>query len=254
MGGSRGYDIFPRTALARAGLALAFVGGLTAIVGYFAVTLVAFDFFDDPPCTGDEMRACLEPQDELADVSSHLCRYDFARVCLVPMGQVDPDLVTHLVDYYREEYDLDIGVMTPTAIPEELINPDRQQVEGSGLAGRGAAQFKRDFHDSKVTFISLTPVDLYLKDRSWNWAFGTYATTGQKFGVVSTYRMHLGAFGLVDDEKMFERARKMVTRYIGLLHYGLELSDDPTSLLYDNILSVGDLDRMGDRLPVEGAQ
>jgi predicted Zn-dependent protease len=378
MGAKRGYDIFPRTPLARAGLALAFFGGLVATVGYFVIffgvgfggPLAPWDVFekreitfenrtayyvrvyvdgefevalepnetetirdlkflwwtarpveavdasgrvlysanlddddledldyriviedageesegdegapaaretprhtpspgeDDltsdvgdleeayPPCTFD-LEECLEPQAELEDVSSHLCRDSGPRVCFVPMGQVDPQLVMYLVDYFRDEYGLDVGVMTPSAIPEELIDPDRQQVEGSGLALRGAALFERDFRDSKVTFISLTPVDLYLKERTWNWAFGTYATTGQKFGVVSTYRMHLGAFGLVDDEKAYERTRKMVTRYIGLLHYELEPTADPESLMYNNILSIGDLDRMGGVLPVEDAR
>lgn len=55
-----------------------------------------------------------------------------------------------------------------------------------------------------------------------------------------------------DDELTFERARKMVTRYIGLLYYGLPLSDDPESLLYDNVLGPADLDRMEEPLPVAG--
>ncbi len=41
------------------------------------------------------------------------------------------------------------------------------------------------------------------------------------------------------------RLRKMVTRDIGLLYFGLPLSTEPRSVLYNNILSVDDLDGMG---------
>jgi hypothetical protein len=50
MGAKRGYDIFPRTPLARAGLALAFAFGLTAFVGYF-VFIFAIGFGFNGPFT-----------------------------------------------------------------------------------------------------------------------------------------------------------------------------------------------------------
>ena len=62
--------------------------------------------------------------------------------------------------------------------------------------------------------------------------------------------MHLGTSRLVDDERVLSRTRKLVTKYLGLMFYGLPLSDDPTSPMFGNILSVGDLDRMEEVLPV----
>ena len=53
-----------------------------------------------------------------------------------------------------------------------------------------------------------------------------------------------------DDELTLTRARKMVTKYVGLLYFDLPTSGDPKSPMYGNILSVGDLDRMEEVLPV----
>ena len=38
----------------------------------------------------------------------------------------------------------------------------------------------------------------------------------------------------------------MVTKYIGVMYYGLTESSDPRSVLYGNILGVSDLDNMGE--------
>jgi hypothetical protein len=42
------------------------------------------------------------------------------------------------------------------------------------------------------------------------------------------------------------RLRKMATRYIGILYFGLPLSFDRDSVLYQDILGVTDLDAMGE--------
>ena len=60
--------------------------------------------------------------------------------------------------------------------------------------------------------------------------------------------MHVGRFFLVDDDRVLSRTRKMVTKYVGLMYMRFPLSDDPTSPMYGNIMSVGDLDRMKDSL------
>jgi len=42
------------------------------------------------------------------------------------------------------------------------------------------------------------------------------------------------------------RLQKLVTKSIGLMYFGLPLSDDPGSVLYRNILGPRDLDRMSE--------
>jgi len=69
--------------------------------------------------------------------------------------------------------------------------------------------------------------------------------------VVSTARLNPRFFGISEGEDVaFSRARKLFTKNIGLLYYGLPDSDDPDSPLYNNILSVADLDEMNEPLDV----
>jgi predicted Zn-dependent protease len=92
--------------------------------------------------------------------------------------------------------------------------------------------------------IAVTSEDLYVRSRpDWGWAFGL--RDDGHLAVVSTARME-AAPGLVGDRLEDTRLRKMVTKDIGVLFFGLDQSPDPTSVLFNNILSVDDLDAMGE--------
>ena len=203
-----------------------------------------------PPCTGSEREGCLEAQTELVPVSQASCAGYDRRVCFVPLGQVDPELVLNLVQYYRDEYGLDIGVLTPSAVPAEMTNPDREQIDGATLSDYVGRLFPADLATPDVALIGLTPLDLYAEDRNWHFQLGNATWAPHAHAAVSTYRMHLGTMYLVDDERVFSRTRKMVTKYVGLLYFDLPTSGDPKSPMFDNILSVSDLDRMEEVLPV----
>jgi len=249
MPADRGYDIFPRTFKARVLLALAFLGGLGMIaLSLVPAVLLFMGLLERPPCSGSARESCLQAQVELAPIAQSSCEGVGRRVCLVPLGQTDPDLVQELVDYYREVYGLDIGVLTPTAIPAEMLDPERRQIASESLADSLATSFPDDYYDPDVVLIGLTPLDLYTKGRDWRFAFGHAEWGAESRAVVSTYRMHVGTFGLVDHERVVERTRKMMTKYLGLMYYGLPLSDEPTSPLFNRILSVYDLDRMEEPL------
>lgn len=249
MGAGKGYDIFPRTFKARLLLAIAFVGGLGMMAGWVAlVVLVSYGFlsglFDVPPCSGPERVDCLEGQADLVAIAEPSCEGSERRICFVPLGQVDPDLVRNLMQYYRDEYGLEIGLLSPSSIPAAMIDPRREQIDGESLADSIGTLFPVDFYDPDVALIGLTPMDLYAEDRDWRFQLGYAQWGAQARAVVSTYRMHLGTIGLVDDERVFSRTRKLVTKYIGFMFYDLPPSNDPTSPMYGNILRVSDLDKM----------
>jgi predicted Zn-dependent protease len=252
MGTGRGYDIFPRTFKARLLLVIAFVGGLSLTTGWVALLVLGLDSisgpFELPPCSGSEREGCLEAQTDLVAMARASCEGSERRVCFVPLGQVDPDLVRNLVKYYRDEYGLEVGLLTPSAIPADMTNPRREQIDGESLADYMGTLFPADFNDPNVVVIGLTPLDLYAEDRDWNFELGYADWSAQSRAVVSTYRMHLGTFHMVDNERVFSRTRKLVTKYIGLMFYHLPLSDDPTSPMYGNILRVTDLDKMEEPL------
>ncbi len=248
----RGYDIFPRTFKARLLLAGAFVGGLFLIAGWLAFEfLVVFrlsGLFGLPPCSGSKAEGCLAAQTELAPTAEASCEGVGLRICMVPLGQVNPDLLRNLVDYYRDQYGLRIGVLTPSAVPAELVSHDRHQIDGASLTDYLQKLFPTDFEDPNVVLIGLTPLDLYAHDRDWRFELGFADWSGPSHALVSTYRTHLGTLFMVGDERVLSRTRKMVTKYIGLTYMRFPLSDDPTSPMYGNIMSVSDLDRMKEPL------
>jgi predicted Zn-dependent protease len=245
--------MFPPTWRARLLLAGAFVGGLCLIAGYltyyFLSLSACFGWFRSPPCGGDELEGCLAAQTELAPAAEASCEGSGLRVCFVPLGQVNADVVRNLVDYYRDEYGLRIGVLTPSAVPEEAVSEERGQIDCPSLADYLGKLFPSDYEDPDVVLIGLTPLDLYDHAMDWRFELACWNWSGPSRGVVSTYRMHLGSLFLVGDERVLSRTRKMVTKGIGLMYYGLPLSDDPTSPMYGHILSVSDLDKMEEPLP-----
>ncbi|MFB3093343.1 MAG: hypothetical protein ACE1ZN_02910, partial [Dehalococcoidia bacterium] len=69
--------------------------------------------------------------------------------------------------------------------------------------------------------------------------------------VVSTSRLNPKFFGISEGQgALYSRTRKLITKNLGLLYYGLPPSDDPESPLYNSILSTADLDNMEEPLPV----
>jgi predicted Zn-dependent protease len=91
--------------------------------------------------------------------------------------------------------------------------------------------------------IGVTAEDMYVRFRSdWRFAFGVIQGN---VGVISTGRMG-SSFDWFDHAVERRRLRKMVTRYIGFLLYGLPESADRSSVLYQPLLSLGDLDAMGE--------
>jgi predicted Zn-dependent protease len=247
----RKYDIFPRTLKARLLLALAFVGTPFLMTGCLAVLALVVNVISgpfEPPCSGWDREGCLRAQTELIAIAHPSCEGRERRICFVPLGQVDPDLVSNLVKYYRDEYELEIGVLSPSAIPADMINPGRKQIGCESLADYMGTLFPADLADPNVVLIGLTPLDLYDEHRDWRFELGCADWSGPSRGAVSTYRMHLGTIRMVDDERVFSRTRKLVTKYVGLMYYDLSPSYDPTSPMYDNIMRVTDLDEMEEPL------
>jgi predicted Zn-dependent protease len=91
--------------------------------------------------------------------------------------------------------------------------------------------------DPNAVMIGLTSQDMYIAAKEWRFAFG-WRDTDTPTAVVSTARMDLH----YSDEPFWGssaqiRLRKMVTKDIGILYYGLSQSDNPESVLYN---AVGD--------------
>jgi len=221
---------------------------LLAVVATGCTKLLA----PQPHCTGENLDLCLPAQTLLEPLASDTCEGTEKRLCIVPLGQVSPALVKHLADHYRSEYGLTVVVSTPAAIPRDLVNREREQIEVDGLLRLMASVFPDTYADPDTVMIGLTPVDLYwLGKPNWRYAFGVRGDREESIALISSARMDPQIYGLPENNELyFTRVRKMVSKYVGFLYFGLPESQDAESPMYDNILGPADLDRMEEPLPL----
>lgn len=143
-----------------------------------------------------------------------------------------------LVAHYRAKFDLEIELLPSILIPDDAFDPERRQVIAERLLD--AIRAEHSATDPEVVVIGLTSADMYIAGKTWRYAYGLRADG--HLAVVSTARMGAG----VDDDRRMQRLRKMVTKNIGILYYGLPVSDDPSSVLFKDILGPDDLDRVSE--------
>ena len=206
-------------------------------------------------CVGAQFAPCLEAQAQLQPIAQGSCEGAAKRLCLVPFGQVSPSLVQHLVDHYRDQYGLTVTVLTPSAVPEDIADPLREQVGGSALIDYMSGLFPEAYHDPNAILIGLTPVDLYWEESHYRYVFGVRSLLPNHSAVISVFRMNPETYSEPsNDELLFSRSRKLFTKYVGLLYYELPTSSDPRSPMYNSILGPSDLDNMEEPLPVPPAR
>jgi predicted Zn-dependent protease len=209
--------------------------------------------FPHAVCTGERFAACLEPQNAIQPTGA--CSGTTRRICFVPLGQISPQLVQHLVDLYRSEYGLTVEVLTPSAVPDDLANPLRNQIDASTMIAYMGSLFPDVYADRNAVLIGLTPLDLYDSTSHFRYLFGIKGDPSDPRAVVSSFRMDPQFYDQPADEALyFSRYRKLLTKYVGLLYYGLPTSSDPNSPMYDHILSAEDLDHMEEPLRVEAGR
>ena len=205
--------------------------------------------YPDAPCIGDQLAGCLAAQAGIKATGT--CGGSARRVCLVPLGQIPPAQVDALVAYYHQQYGLAVTVLTPTAIPASLEDPLRQQIDASGLITYMGTLFPAAYGDRNAVLIGLTVVDLYDATSHFRYVFGVKGTAADPKAVVSTLRMDPRFYSEpANDALLGTRARKLLSKYIGLLYYKLSPSSDPTSPMFDSILGPDDVDAMTEPLPV----
>jgi hypothetical protein len=248
----------------------AFAGGLALIFLLLALFLVLRPSPMEP-CFDPAAASCRTPG---ADQSSMMrswqgCEMDGKRVCLVTLGKVPAGLVEHLREHFRREYGLEVRLGPALVMSEAVLETSREareathvQVDGRRIAEYVAAlrleQEDPNWMLHGMTMIVVTGADLYLPNQpSWRYAFGTMRdfanhTSGETagIGVISYFRMDDRVYGLGSNDRALKTRRKMVTKYIGVMHYGLPTTPDPESVLFNSILGVDDLDHMSERLPL----
>ena len=246
-------------------LVIVLVGYLWGARVDFANGAYYVNFPGGPPCHQPLDSPCLLPNSKVASryTNADVCAVPGRVICLVPIGAVTDETISGIAREMHESYDIDVRVLPPIAVPESAYNVERRQFTSEKLMDAMVASYPNEYEDGSL-ILGVTPVDMYLDFRTrWRYAFGMRRTTpsGATIAAISTYRMNFEEFFVVgrvvpvavtygyDSERRDERVLKLATKYVGLSHFGLPGSDDPKSVLFNNILSPSDLDRMSDKLP-----
>ncbi len=97
-----------------------------------------------------------------------------------------------------------------------------------------------------VILIGITQEDMYPRSENWQFCFGWRAVELHT-AVISTARLNLHYVGEPPTEAtLTKRLRKVVTKDIGIMYFGKGVSNDPRSVLYNNLGGIDDLDRVSE--------
>jgi predicted Zn-dependent protease len=174
-------------------------------------------------------------------------------VYLAPLGKPQGVLSTDLLAYYRKKYGLELRVLAPVPLPLWTRDEIRKQLIAEELVEAMKRAYPQFASDPDAILVGVTDEDMYISEMNWSYAFSWRQE--ERFAVVSTARMDPAFSKEPADPRIVEaRARKMITKDIGLLYYRLQPSYDFSSALYDYIDDVEDLDDMGEDFLTSDAQ
>jgi predicted Zn-dependent protease len=211
-------------------------GALATLVGLFSVGLLLGGL--------PEAATGTRPSASVARVAVYLPAPPGRHLFLAPLGSFPADTVESLVDFYRQKYGLEINVLNAIPIDPDAWDVGRDQLVAEELIESMRFSYPVVTNDTGAVVIGLVTTDVYTRTRTdWDWSFGVRGEG--RFAVVSTARMTAELVARREDRER-SRLRKMVTRDIGVLYYGMALNDDPRSVLYERLLSVDDLDKLSE--------
>jgi YD repeat-containing protein len=167
------------------------------------------------------------------------------RVYLVPLGAVESVQLEGLPEYYRQRFGLEVTLLPSLSIDASVENPKRRQAVAERLIGGMRAAHPQLSDDPKAFLIGVTEKDMYIDAYQWKYAFGLREEG--RFAVISTARFNTRSYlGGLNPEIAQVRLRKFLTKNIGIMYYRLDLSLDPTSVLYGDIGPASDFDLMSE--------
>jgi predicted Zn-dependent protease len=169
------------------------------------------------------------------------------RVRLVPV-LASRAYLEYLQSYYRDQLGIDVEVMPPLEPDRSAWDEARQQWQGQALA----EQVRRYAEADDAVAIAVLGDDMYLRGYNWRFAFG-WRPDDDRVAVVAYARMNPIFSGEPRNvDQLRARLRRMVTRELGFMLFGLRVSSNPESVLYRNLDDIHDLDAMNDDLAEAG--
>lgn len=167
------------------------------------------------------------------------------KLYFVPLGNYSTASLTKLANFCKQKLGIQAILTDPVPFALTTVDKKRQQLIAEEAVALIKSKNPNLVADPNAVVIGLTDQDMYIRKYDWQYAFSYWAQL--RFSVVSSARMNPANLGGSPDELLTEsRMRKMVLKNIGVLYYVYPTNYDPKSVLYDEINSVEDLDRMGE--------
>jgi predicted Zn-dependent protease len=164
----------------------------------------------------------------------------------VAIGSVPTGMLDGFVDHFHTKFGVSSKVLTPLGFDSLTFDAERSQMSADRLIQAVRYRYPTLVRNDRTRVIAVTPFDMYMEAMRDQWRFTfSLRSSDRRMAVVSYARMDPEKLGGRQDEALLRtRLRKMVTKNIGIICFGLPLSENPRSVLFNNVLGVEDLDRM----------
>jgi predicted Zn-dependent protease len=169
-----------------------------------------------------------------------------ADLYFVGIGEVPTALLSELTSHFEEKFGIRITVLSPLSFDRLTFDPVRSQTVADELISAVRQRHATLARDGRARVIGITPYDMYMRAMGTRWRY-TFSLRNHDdhFAVVSYARMDPAWLReRPDAERLRSRLQKMIAKNIGIMYYGLPISQDPRSVLYGQIGGVEELDLM----------
>jgi predicted Zn-dependent protease len=166
-------------------------------------------------------------------------------IYFVPVGEISAVSLDELVRHYKQKFQINIKILPGLQLDKPSVVRQGKQYAAEDLIEYMKSSYPQLARNPKVILIEVTEEDMYIRKFTWKFAFSYRAEN--RFAVVSSARINPVNYGQPADRTLLHtRLRKLVTKHIGILYFGLRGSDDPRSVLYRSIMGLEELDRVGE--------
>lgn len=163
------------------------------------------------------------------------------RVQLVGLDDVRTERLEQVAQELRTTHRAPISVAT-ARVASAAYDAHRRQLNAASILDA----LERTYPARESVVIAVTDRDMYIPAYGWRYAF-SFRSRG-RLAIVSTARMERGCLGLfaANEQRQRARLRKMIGKNLGVLYFGLPLSQDPRSLMYAHVGGPQELDVMSE--------
>ena len=162
------------------------------------------------------------------------------KIFLLPIDLAANESLSWAPAYYRAKLGIEVELLPPAPLPQNVEDPQRHQVDSERLLERIRFGYSQLASDPSNILIAITSRDIFIRSFGWRYV-ENYRENG--VAVVSGARLHpLALLDHWNPEWFHSRLQKMLTKNIALLYFDLPMSSDYTSLLSGGVLSGREID------------